>query len=829
MEVLTHTTDFRLIPSSGSSSSRLDSGSFSSSSSSCEDLRNSILSFSSMKNSLTGATQNLHPEKSPCREEIWGEPPPEEADGVKLRREETSCRVAGRVIEHLRFIDRAVKSGQQGWKEVEERFHRLASTGLDGISALDPTKFGGCVGMHGTPEFAEELLGALRGGKDSQSHISKLELHELWCRITDHSFSSRTRIFFDLCGKEKDDRMTEMEIKQIISFSAFSSKLSVSQEEVEDYAALIMQELDSHQNGFIKISQLKNVLNNGSPTGEFCGKDQIPARRRDSPAGSQMSPVEVWFRTHWRRGWVVVCWLTACVLLFTWKFLQYRRRTAFEVMGYCLCTAKGAAETLKFNMALVLLPVCRNTVTWARKHRWINSIVPFNDNINFHKLIAGGIVVGVILHGGTHLACDFPRIAGADRSLFRRTIAVDFEHRQPSYVEILATTEVATGISMVILMTVAFSLATTLPRRHPSSLPSPFRRLAGFNTFWYSHHLFILVYILLVVHSMFLFLTKNVGEKTTWMYIAVPVVLYTGERIARAVRAGFFDVKVLKAITYPGKVLSLKLRKPEGFQYKSGMYVFVQCPQISPFEWHPFSLTSAPDDDHLGIHIRTLGDWSYQMYSHFQEASLSDGGNFPKVHIDGPYGAAAQDHVKYDVLMLIGLGIGATPFISVLKDIVHGLQKTNSDMIDGEESSAPKGPSRTYFYWVTREQSSFDWFRDVMKEVSEINQRKAVIELHNYLTSGNKEGDGRLALITAIQALCHTKNGFDIFSKTPVFTHFARPNWSRVFSKLGSRHEGETIGVFYCGSPALAKELERLCLKISAKTPTRFVFHKENY
>jgi len=49
--------------------------------------------------------------------------------------------------------------------------------------------------------------------------------------------------------------------------------------------------------------------------------------------------------------------------------------------------------------------------------------------------------------------------------------------------------------------------------------------------------------------------------------------------------------------------------------------------------------------------------------------------DFPKIRIDGPYGAASQDHINYDIVLLIGLGIGATPFISILKDIGHGLQK----------------------------------------------------------------------------------------------------------------------------------------------------------
>lgn len=47
----------------------------------------------------------------------------------------------------------------------------------------------------------------------------------------------------------------------------------------------------------------------------------------------------------------------------------------------------------------------------------------------------------------------------------------------------------------------------------------------------------------------------------------------------------------------------------------------------------------------------------------------------PKLKIDGPYGAPAQDYKKYDVLLLVGLGIGATPFISILKDLLNNIIK----------------------------------------------------------------------------------------------------------------------------------------------------------
>jgi Ferric reductase NAD binding domain len=49
--------------------------------------------------------------------------------------------------------------------------------------------------------------------------------------------------------------------------------------------------------------------------------------------------------------------------------------------------------------------------------------------------------------------------------------------------------------------------------------------------------------------------------------------------------------------------------------------------------------------------------------------------SLPKLLIDGPYGAPAQDYKKYDVLLLVGLGIGATPFISILKDLLNNIVK----------------------------------------------------------------------------------------------------------------------------------------------------------
>jgi respiratory burst oxidase len=125
-------------------------------------------------------------------------------------------------------------------------------------------------------------------------------------------------------------------------------------------------------------------------------------------------------------------------------------------------------------------------------------------------------------------------------------------------------------------------LATTPFRRGRLQLPGPLKRLpAGFNAFWYSHHLFVVVYALLIAHGHFLYLTHKWYEKSTWMYLAVPMVMYACERLTRALRSRVRPVKILEVAVYPGDVLSLHFSKPQGFQDKSGQYILVNCATVS--------------------------------------------------------------------------------------------------------------------------------------------------------------------------------------------------------------------------------------------------------
>jgi NADPH oxidase len=78
----------------------------------------------------------------------------------------------------------------------------------------------------------------------------------------------------------------------------------------------------------------------------------------------------------------------------------------------------------------------------------------------------------------------------------------------------------------------------------------------------------------------------------------------------------------------------------------------------------------------------------------------------PLVRVDGPYGAPAEDVFNSDVAVLVGGGIGVTPFASILKHIWYRQKRGNLGAL-----------RRVEFFWVCRDVPSFGWFQNLLQEV----------------------------------------------------------------------------------------------------------------
>jgi NADPH oxidase len=99
----------------------------------------------------------------------------------------------------------------------------------------------------------------------------------------------------------------------------------------------------------------------------------------------------------------------------------------------------------------------------------------------------------------------------------------------------------------------------------------------------------------------------------------------------------------------------------------------------------------------------------------------------PRVYVDGPFGSASEDVFKFEVAVLVGAGIGVTPFASILKSIWYRM-------------NYPQGQSRlrkVYFFWIIRDFGSMEWFRSLLMAI-EAQDNEHAIEIHTVSCSNSR-------------------------------------------------------------------------------------------
>lgn len=331
-------------------------------------------------------------------------------------------------------------------------------------------------------------------------------------------------------------------------------------------------------------------------------------------------------------------------------------------MGQGVSIARGAANALKLNCAFILIPVLRNFLSFLRG-TWVNNFIPIDKNIVFHKYIGWLIFLLVMMHALAHYT-NYVKIANAGPPGTQLPPPLDrITINSP---DMLAFTTVpgATGHAAFLCLIVMYSAAIERVRRW------------YFEIFWYSHHLFVVFYACLLAHG-----TSALLEPAEfWMWFIGPGCLYLLERIIRLAR-GSVQTIVYQAIQHPSKVLEIRLKRQDGkpFRYKSGQYCFLNSPYLAPFEWHPFTITSSPNGDpYLSFHIKDAGDWTHglsmllnpeQKLGLVCEDMMFAPNGKPIMRVDGGFGAASEEVFHFETVMLVGAGIGVTPFGSILKNI----------------------------------------------------------------------------------------------------------------------------------------------------------------
>jgi hypothetical protein len=201
------------------------------------------------------------------------------------------------------------------------------------------------------------------------------------------------------------------------------------------------------------------------------------------------------------------------------------------------------------------------------------------------------------------------------------------------------------------------------------------------------------------------------GGPATWTWVIGPLLLYLGERFYRFYMSQTRQLQVLKIVKHNDTVPVMEVQITK-VKTKAGQYAFLNCPDVSSLEWHPFTLTSCPRLDYISFHIRLVGDWTCEFADRCGFYRTEDEGSMtvaqlPKVAIDGPFGTSSEDIYRYDVGVCVCAGIGVTPFASLLQELY--LRKFS-------KTSAPMRVKTIYFYWICPGFDSWGWFSNLLIE-----------------------------------------------------------------------------------------------------------------
>mmetsp|Transcript_34115 Transcript_34115/g.45095 ORF Transcript_34115/g.45095 Transcript_34115/m.45095 type:complete len:550 (-) Transcript_34115:347-1996(-) len=293
--------------------------------------------------------------------------------------------------------------------------------------------------------------------------------------------------------------------------------------------------------------------------------------------------------------------------------------------------------------------------------------------------------------------------------------------------------------------------------------------------------------------------------------------------------------KMAKIEKLPGDLVKLSFPKDK-FLYRSGQYVFVCVPELTLFEWHPFSFSSSPQQDLVTIHIRVLGDWTKNLHKLAEEFDSQE----IKVFFEGPFGSPAVDldGETYEHFFLISGGIGVTPMQSICNDLMY--QYLN------EKRSIQK----IWFIWSVRDKvltedlGSMEKVQDTRLPHSFSPNTlthmgsSSRIELEN-IPVNSPSMDGEVLIsdfhLTSPRAEDEHEKG-NIRTEVMPNLKIGRPDFKLVFEEMAKiatqgadpEKKRARVAVCVCGPSSLMKDISSLCLQKSNKEVC-FDFHGETF
>ncbi|RIA84808.1 ferric reductase like transmembrane component-domain-containing protein [Glomus cerebriforme] len=384
--------------------------------------------------------------------------------------------------------------------------------------------------------------------------------------------------------------------------------------------------------------------------------------------------------------------------------------------------------------------------------------VPFERLIRFHRWVGRTIFFLITFHGSFQIQQSYEGSESVSQAL------VGTPTNQWGFLAY---------ISLIIIMFTSHSVI---------------RRYA-FEVFYWSHFSFI-----------FFIIFGNLHQPEFIQFTAIGMGLYIIDRLARFIFGlGTINVIGIEAIQSGVTKIIFEFKD----YYESGQYMFINLanlnPPVSLLAWHPISFSSSPSvmDDgvhYASIHMKVQGGFSRNLYARSHEGLQYN--QVPlKMRVDGPYGKTSLDFMQHNTVVLVSGGIGITPMISILRDLV-----------DRQVANMPIVTQSIYFLWVIPDTDAYQWFgselRELMSRAGTLPQNKYILDVKVFLTRS---------------------------TTTPSSIFFqGRPDFSIFFHDIKRFHGSGDIAVGVCGPAVMLKQVRNAAVQSSDET-CLFKVHSETF
>ncbi|KAE8393137.1 ferric reductase NAD binding domain-containing protein [Aspergillus alliaceus] len=332
-------------------------------------------------------------------------------------------------------------------------------------------------------------------------------------------------------------------------------------------------------------------------------------------------------------------------------------------------------------------------------------------------------------------------------------------------------------------------------------------RRRSFEAFYYSHFVFLAFVIGGMIH------VPRPGQE----FFLPGLSLWVIDRLIRFYY-NFRPARITDVAQYEGNLTKLRISGVSSHQ--PARIVWIQIPNVSFLNWHPFTLASAGPGDEVTVAIRGLGSYTRTVQVAVEVARHtsipSEEFKCLRVRVDGPYGVSGIRWGLYPVIVIVAGGIGITPGLSIASYIM-------------QQASRAAGPGNCqgwhiHFVWVVKCRAHVAWFTDALsslKTMASVPSTRATFELTIHVTQEHTSNDANVSEKKEIGISVSDAGGYD----GPGSLMLGRPNLPQVFKDLRDMYPTLDAAVSVCGPRSLVKGVRTAAAMESCLSG---VFHVED-